>query len=837
MGIKVSAIVSTYKAERFIASRLRNLLKMPIYIRGELEIIIIDSNSPENEREIVERFQQSFRNISYIRTPQRESVYQAWNRGIECAQGEYIINANTDDLFIEPSLSIMSDYLDNHSDYDAVYGNWIIQEQEYKPYPTSRGSKEFTYDHFFPPLLFYYQVTSHAALMRKKTVEVLGGYDTKLEVFGDRKLMFKFAEQGFQAKHLDIAEGVYLKNNEGIEHGTDIKTKEKESYSIYNQYKSPTQLLRLWGINEEVKNMPSKLIADLYSLTAILGVRKVGANNYHYINKKLALMVEQALVFSPKHWLSSLIFATILSAKGKKEIAIQVLNNAQHPPKKYWLHGNVIETLLSSIRGSEDINIEDVVYSFNQIYLDDVKSELDNGAGDQQVFQKRWGLFQDILGRRYLSYLDFNQAIALMKQNKLQRAEDHLISILETGWNAHVVISFLVKISSLRDNKRRALSLMQRLIKEKRDTPHNHITVIRQLQQYEYFEEVENQIEQACSVVDDDHMLAVESCRALLGKGDFKSCMLKLRELRGQYLSSKHQLNVDKLWDKCLRKEMGGEVESNTRVKLPFDKLSYPENPLVSVLVSTYDAESYIESCLRDLLSQTIAPRLEIIVIDSASPGNEKDIVQQYQERYKNIVYRRTNQRESLYKAWNRALAIARAPFVTNANTDDRHRVDALERMSNFLSQHVTIGLVYGNYISTRKPNLVFSSNVQGHSKQINSYSQDILIDQCLPGPQPMWRRDIHDEFGHFDPSFKTAGDYEFWIRISARVTMHHLNEYLGIYLHRDDSLEHKNLNLSRQEGEMIREKYGSRIESLRKSALHHPLLSNTYVQHSEMAK
>src|ERR1700728_2286412 len=100
--------------------------------------------------------------------------------------------------------------------------------------------------------------------------------------------------------------------------------------------------------------------------------------------------------------------------------------------------------------------------------------------------------------------------------------------------------------------------------------------------------------------------------------------------------------------------------------------------PRVSVLVSTYNAEKYIRACLADLEAQTIAGQIEIIVIDSGSQQNERAIVEEFQTRYSNIRYVRTDS-EPLYAAWNRGIQLARANYITNANSDDAHRADALE--------------------------------------------------------------------------------------------------------------------------------------------------------------
>jgi glycosyltransferase involved in cell wall biosynthesis len=111
---------------------------------------------------------------------------------------------------------------------------------------------------------------------------------------------------------------------------------------------------------------------------------------------------------------------------------------------------------------------------------------------------------------------------------------------------------------------------------------------------------------------------------------------------------------------------------------------------------------------LEDLLAQTIADRLEIIVIDSASPENEGRIVREFQQHHGNVKYIRTPERETIYAAWNRGIKIARGKYITNANTDDRHRRDAFEQMAAVLDAQPDVALVYADVIKTATANETF---------------------------------------------------------------------------------------------------------------------------------
>lgn len=215
--------------------------------------------------------------------------------------------------------------------------------------------------------------------------------------------------------------------------------------------------------------------------------------------------------------------------------------------------------------------------------------------------------------------------------------------------------------------------------------------------------------------------------------------------------------------------------------------------PLISAIVSTYNSEKFIKGCLEDLEAQSMARRLEIIVVDSASQQNERAVVKSFQQQYDNIVYIRTENRESVYAAWNRGIKASRGIYITNANTDDRHRKDAFERMVEVLDARSDIALVYADVIITKQENETFEKCTPFDFYHWLDWNRQFLLEKgSFIGPQPMWRRALHDEYGYFDDSFKTSGDYEFWLRISQTNDFLRIPVLLGLYLESPDSIEHK---------------------------------------------
>ncbi len=230
----------------------------------------------------------------------------------------------------------------------------------------------------------------------------------------------------------------------------------------------------------------------------------------------------------------------------------------------------------------------------------------------------------------------------------------------------------------------------------------------------------------------------------------------------------------------------------------------------VSAIVSVYNSEKYIKGCLEDLINQTLYKKgkLEIIIVNSGSTQNEDSIIKEFQSRYKHINYIKTEERETIYQAWNRAIKASNGTYITNANTDDRHHSQALERLSTILDEQSNIDVVYADSYITTKPNETFSENDKKNVYRWRDYDKDLLLFGCYIGPQPMWRKSLHDAYGYFEENLNVVGDYEFWLCISEGAQFYHHSEILGLYLYSGSSAEHRDSGITVTEDEEIRKKY-----------------------------
>ena len=126
----------------------------------------------------------------------------------------------------------------------------------------------------------------------------------------------------------------------------------------------------------------------------------------------------------------------------------------------------------------------------------------------------------------------------------------------------------------------------------------------------------------------------------------------------------------------------------------------------VTVIIPTYNHEKFIGRCIRSLLNQNIKNNLlEIIVINDGSTDGTSKILELYKDEIK-IVENKTN--EGLPASLNKAIRLARSPFIVRVDSDDYVNENFINLLQMFLLNNDDIDAVACDYFKVdEKGNII----------------------------------------------------------------------------------------------------------------------------------
>ena len=185
--VRVSVIVSLYRAAAKLPAFLTALQDQTLFRTRQAEVVFVDSGSPDDEYGALTRAELRLPlPYLYIRTRQRETIQTAWNRGIALAQAPYLSFLGADETLTPPALEILAGRLDADPELDWVQANSVATEVD------GRGAfvrEIMTYDRSdYTPCHPYLDTTYLSwvgALYRRSVHDRFGYYDGSFGAAGD----------------------------------------------------------------------------------------------------------------------------------------------------------------------------------------------------------------------------------------------------------------------------------------------------------------------------------------------------------------------------------------------------------------------------------------------------------------------------------------------------------------------------------------------------------------------------------------------------------------------------------------------------------------------------
>lgn len=189
-------------------------------------------------------------------------------------------------------------------------------------------------------------------------------------------------------------------------------------------------------------------------------------------------------------------------------------------------------------------------------------------------------------------------------------------------------------------------------------------------------------------------------------------------------------------------------------------------NPLVSVLIPAYNAEKYIEPCLRAVMSQTYQ-NLEILVINDGSQDKTAAILEELAAADARLKIVHNSENLKLIATLNKGLQLAKGEFIARTDADDISRPDWIKTLLTFLLENPDIQAV-GAGINMFKNDPHSDGRTHFYPLHHNDIIQEMMYSNPFAHPVMLIRSGLFHQNGlRYNCQYPHAEDYKLWLEIS----------------------------------------------------------------------
>lgn len=200
-------------------------------------------------------------------------------------------------------------------------------------------------------------------------------------------------------------------------------------------------------------------------------------------------------------------------------------------------------------------------------------------------------------------------------------------------------------------------------------------------------------------------------------------------------------------------------------------------NPLVSVVVASYNMGQYVCEAVDSVLAQDYS-HVEVIVVNDGSEDDTGERLKQYEDNAKVRIINQPNGGQTVAK--NRGLQEATGDYIGFCDADNYWLPGKLSRQLQVYAENPQLGVVYGDLqLIDENGNTLPENPVRRHSGRITGR---LLCDNFVTFNTTLIPRHVLDKVGGFDERLRMGIDYELWLRISVDYEFYYLPQRLVAY-------------------------------------------------------
>lgn len=225
-----------------------------------------------------------------------------------------------------------------------------------------------------------------------------------------------------------------------------------------------------------------------------------------------------------------------------------------------------------------------------------------------------------------------------------------------------------------------------------------------------------------------------------------------------------------------------------------YQNLDSNPNPIVSMIVFTYNQETMVSQTIDSLLAQKTSYSHEIILVDDCSTDKTLDVCLGYYKKYPNLIRVIENDtNKGFMRNYHESISeYARGKYIAPVAGDDWwHAQDKIQKQIDFLEAHSDYDMVYSDsliYLQEKK-------KIEKYSPcKVDASFLQLMYYNCIVAAAACYTKKVFDDYlKNIDPIKQNfvCEDLPFWLWISYYSKIHHIKEPLTTYRVLNQSLSH----------------------------------------------
>ncbi len=219
--MKTSIITVCYNSEATIRETIESVIGQT---HPEIEYIVVDGASTDSTLSIINEYR---KDIAILISEPDKGIYDAMNKGVAAASGDFIGILNSDDMFINNSvIEKLVSFLQQNPDVDGSYADLVFVKRDNVNIITRKYSSKI----FSPRKIRFGIMCPHPTFYaRRELFNSIGVFDTAFPVAADFELITRFVTHGARLKRFET---VMVKMREGGISTSGLRQRVRQNFEL-----------------------------------------------------------------------------------------------------------------------------------------------------------------------------------------------------------------------------------------------------------------------------------------------------------------------------------------------------------------------------------------------------------------------------------------------------------------------------------------------------------------------------------------------------------------------------------------------------------------------------